>query len=128
MSQSSDDSLISNSLSSQSTDSDYIPSQTPETEDYTSYESEAGQSLSDTSDNSLISNSLSSQSTDSDYIPSQTPETEDYTSYESEAGQSLSSETLSEAGNEVGQSLQSLTPAESEYSTDSGSYDYSSLE
>ena len=33
------ESLISNSLSSQSTDSDYIPSQTPETEDYTSYES-----------------------------------------------------------------------------------------
>ena len=28
-----------NSLSSQSTDSDYIPSQTPETESYTSYES-----------------------------------------------------------------------------------------
>ena len=28
-----------NSLSSQSTDSDYIPSQTPESEDYTSYES-----------------------------------------------------------------------------------------
>ena len=28
-----------NSLSFQSTDSDYIPSQTPETEDYTSYES-----------------------------------------------------------------------------------------
>ena len=27
------------SLSSQSTDPDYIPSQTPETEDYTSYES-----------------------------------------------------------------------------------------
>ena len=27
------------SLSSQSTDSDYIPSQTPESEDYTSYES-----------------------------------------------------------------------------------------
>ena len=41
MSESSDDSLISNS-----SDSDYIPSQTPETEDYTSYESEAGQSLS----------------------------------------------------------------------------------
>ena len=59
---------------------------------------------------SLISNSLSSQSTDSDYIPSLTPETEDYTSQES-------SEPLSEAG-------QSLTPAESEYSTD----DYSSLE
>ena len=35
----SSDSLISNSLSSQSTDSDYIPSQTPESEDYTSYES-----------------------------------------------------------------------------------------
>ena len=40
MSESSEtESLISNSLSSQSTDSDYIPSQTPETEDYTSYES-----------------------------------------------------------------------------------------
>ena len=36
MSESSNDSLISNS---QSTDSDYIPSLTPETEDYTSYES-----------------------------------------------------------------------------------------
>ena len=35
----SSDSLISNSLSSQSTDSDYIPSQTPESESYTSYES-----------------------------------------------------------------------------------------
>ena len=35
----SSESLISNSLSSQSTDSYYIPSQTPETEDYTSYES-----------------------------------------------------------------------------------------
>ena len=33
------DSLISNSLSSQSTDTDYIPSETPESEDYTSYES-----------------------------------------------------------------------------------------
>ena len=40
MSESSEtESLISNSLSSQSIDSDYIPSQTPETEDYTSYES-----------------------------------------------------------------------------------------
>ena len=40
MSESSEtESLISNSLSSQSTDSDYIPSQTPETEDYISYES-----------------------------------------------------------------------------------------
>ena len=36
MSESSEtESLISNSLSSQSTDLDYIPSQTPETEDYT---------------------------------------------------------------------------------------------
>ena len=33
------DSSLTNSLSSQSTDSDYIPSQTPETESYTSYES-----------------------------------------------------------------------------------------
>ena len=33
------ESLIFNSLSTQSTDSDYIPSQTPESEDYTSYES-----------------------------------------------------------------------------------------
>ena len=31
------DSQTTNSLSSQSTDSDYIPSQTPESEDYTSY-------------------------------------------------------------------------------------------
>ena len=30
---------LTNSLSSQSTDSDYIPSQTPESEDYTSYTS-----------------------------------------------------------------------------------------
>ena len=33
------DSELTNSLSSQSTDSDYIPSQTPESEDYTSYTS-----------------------------------------------------------------------------------------
>ena len=38
-SESETDSLIFNSLSSQSTDSDYIPSQTPESESYTSYES-----------------------------------------------------------------------------------------
>ena len=38
-SESETDSLLSNSLSSQSTDSDYIPSQTPESESYTSYES-----------------------------------------------------------------------------------------
>ena len=33
------ESQLTNSLSSQSTDSDYIPSQTPESEDYTSYKS-----------------------------------------------------------------------------------------
>ena len=33
------DSQSTNSLSSQSTDSDYIPSQTPESEDYISYTS-----------------------------------------------------------------------------------------
>ena len=38
-SESETDSLITDSLSSQSSDSDYIPSQTPESEDYTSYES-----------------------------------------------------------------------------------------
>ena len=37
--ESSCESEFNNSLSSQSTDSDYIPSQTPETESYTSYES-----------------------------------------------------------------------------------------
>ena len=38
-SESETDSLLTDSLSSQSSDSDYIPSQTPESEDYTSYES-----------------------------------------------------------------------------------------
>ena len=37
MSDSESDSQLTNSLSSQSTDSDYIPSQTPESEDYTSF-------------------------------------------------------------------------------------------
>ena len=37
--ESSCESEFNNSLSSQSTDSDYIPSQTPESEDYTSYTS-----------------------------------------------------------------------------------------
>ena len=99
MSQSSEssDSIISNS-----SDSDYIPSQTPETEDYTSQQSRAKP---DESSDSIISNS-----SDSDYIPSQTPETEDYTSQQSRAKPDESSEPL--------------TPAESEYSTD----DYSSLD
>ena len=38
-SESETDSLLTNSLSSQSTDSDYKPSQSLESEDYTSYES-----------------------------------------------------------------------------------------
>ena len=37
--ESSYESEIENSLSSQSSDSDYVPSQTPESEDYTSYTS-----------------------------------------------------------------------------------------
>ena len=41
------DSQITNSLSSQSTDSDYIPSQTPESEDYTSYTSSEPQTPTD---------------------------------------------------------------------------------
>ena len=53
----SSNSLISNSLSSQSTDSDYIPSLTPETEDYTSYESSEPLTLAE-----------SEYSTDSGYI------------------------------------------------------------
>ena len=43
--ESSDYSEITNSLSSQSTDSDYIPSQTPESEDYTSYTSSEPETL-----------------------------------------------------------------------------------
>ena len=72
--------------------------------------------MSQSSESNDSSESIISNSSDSDYIPSQTPETEDYTSYES-------SEPLSEAGRSL-----SLTPTESEYSTDSGSYDYSSLD
>ena len=37
--QSESDSQTTNSLNTQSTDSDYIPSETPESEDYTSYTS-----------------------------------------------------------------------------------------
>ena len=50
------DSQITNSLSSQFTDSDYIPSQTPETEDYTSYTSSEPQTPTE-----------SENSTDSEY-------------------------------------------------------------
>ena len=45
--QSSSESQTTNSLSSQSTDSDYIPSQTPESEDYTSYTSSEPQTPTD---------------------------------------------------------------------------------
>ena len=52
------DSLI-DSLSSQSTDSDYIPSQTPESEDYTSYESSEPLTPSESSDSEYsLNNSL----------------------------------------------------------------------
>ena len=44
------DSLLTDSLSSQSTGSDYIPSQTPESEDYTSYESSEPLTPSESSD------------------------------------------------------------------------------
>ena len=37
--ESSENDSLTDSLSSQNTESDYIPSQTPESEDYTSYES-----------------------------------------------------------------------------------------
>ena len=50
------DSQLTNSLSSQSTDSDYIPSQTPESEDYTSCTSSEPQTPTD-----------SEHSTDSEY-------------------------------------------------------------
>ena len=41
---------LTDSLSSQSTESDYIPSQTPESEDYTSYESSEPLTPSESSD------------------------------------------------------------------------------
>ena len=50
------DSLI-DSLSSQNTDSDYIPSQTPESEDYTSYESSEPLTPSESSDSEYSLNS-----------------------------------------------------------------------
>ena len=50
------DSLI-DSLSSQSTESDYIPSQTPESEDYTSYESSEPLTPTESSDSEYSLNS-----------------------------------------------------------------------
>ena len=57
--ESSENDSLTDSLSSQSTDSDYIPSQTPESEDYTSYESSEPLTPSESSD--------SEYSTDSEY-------------------------------------------------------------
>ena len=48
--ESSENDSLTDSLSSQSTESDYIPSQTPESEDYTSYESSEPLTLSESSD------------------------------------------------------------------------------
>ena len=48
---------LTDSLSSQNTDSDYIPSQTPESEDYTSYESSEPLTPSESSDSEYSLNS-----------------------------------------------------------------------
>ena len=48
--ESSENDSLTDSLSSQSTDSDYIPSQTPESEDYMSYESSEPLTPSESSD------------------------------------------------------------------------------
>ena len=58
-SQTDSESQTTNSLSSNSTDSDYIPSQTPESEDYTSYTSSEPQTPTE-----------SEYSTDSEYSQS----------------------------------------------------------
>ena len=57
--ESSENDSLTDSLSSQSTDSDYIPSQTPESEDYTSYESSEPLTPSESSDTEYsLNNSL----------------------------------------------------------------------
>ena len=57
--ESSENNSLTDSLSSQSTDSDYIPSQTPESEDYTSYESSEPLTPSESSDSEYsLNNSL----------------------------------------------------------------------
>ena len=48
---------LTDSLSSQNTESDYIPSQTPESEDYTSYESSEPLTPSESSDSEYSLNS-----------------------------------------------------------------------
>ena len=55
--ESSENDSLTNSLSSQSTESDYIPSQTPESEDYTSYESSEPLTPSESSDSEYSLNS-----------------------------------------------------------------------
>ena len=55
--ESSENESLTDSLSSQSTDSDYIPSQTPESEDYTSYESSEPLTPSELSDSEYSLNS-----------------------------------------------------------------------
>ena len=55
--ESSENDSLTDSLSSQSTDSDYIPSQTPESEDYTSYENSEPLTPSESSDSEYSLNS-----------------------------------------------------------------------
>ena len=55
--ESSENNSLTDSLSSQSTESDYIPSQTPESEDYTSYESSEPLTPSESSDSEYLLNS-----------------------------------------------------------------------
>ena len=55
--ESSENDSLTDSLSSQNTNSDYIPSQTPESEDYTSYESSEPLTPSESSDSEYSLNS-----------------------------------------------------------------------
>ena len=55
--ESSENDSLTDSLSSQSTESDYIPSQTPESEDYTSYESSEPLTPTESSDSEYSLNS-----------------------------------------------------------------------
>ena len=55
--ESSESDSLTDSLSSQSSDSDYIPSQTPESKDYTSYESSEPLTPSESSDSEYSLNS-----------------------------------------------------------------------
>ena len=55
--ESSENDSLTDSLSSQSTDLDYIPSQTPESEDYTSYTSSEPLTPSESSDSEYSLNS-----------------------------------------------------------------------